>query len=281
VALAALPPTDTRPLFRPVASAFVDLLRGLRTQDWARPTVAGSWVVRDVVAHMLDTTLRRLSFHRDRMPPPPPPQAIRSDRDLVDFINTLNAQWVEASRRLSPRVLADLFERAAGEAADWYESLPFDAPALFAVSWAGDAASDGWFDLGREFTELWHHQEQVRLAVGAASLADARYLRAVIEIAVRGLPHAYRDVAATPGDTLLLDVGGHAGGQWTLSRDAPRWTLWEGQPSSVTTRVHLQDEALWKLLFNALTDEEAAAVTRIEGSPHLAVPLLRARSVVV
>src|SRR5262245_7030741 len=151
---------DTRPLFRPVSTSLVTLLRGLPLEMWERPTVAGHWVVRDIVAHLLDTTLRRLSFHRDAMPPPPPPRPIASERDFVAFINTINAQWVTSSRRLSPRVLTDLYQRASSELADWFESVPFDAPALFPVSWAGEETSAGWFDIGREFTELWHHQQQ-------------------------------------------------------------------------------------------------------------------------
>src|SRR5262245_44915965 len=85
---------DTRPLFRPVSSGLTALLRDLPPELWHRPTVAGRWLVRDVVAHLLDSTLRRLSFHRDAMPPPPPVRAIASERDFVDFINELNAQWV-------------------------------------------------------------------------------------------------------------------------------------------------------------------------------------------
>jgi len=159
MALDPLVPVDTRALFRPVSASLVALLRTLPLQDWERPTVAGAWVVRDVVAHLLDSTLRRLSFHRDRMPPPP--RAISPDRDFVAFINDLNAQWVTAAKRLSPRVLTDLYDRASRDAADWFESLPIDAPALFPVSWAGEQASAGWFDVGREFTELWHHQQQI------------------------------------------------------------------------------------------------------------------------
>ncbi|HEX7793441.1 MAG TPA: maleylpyruvate isomerase N-terminal domain-containing protein [Vicinamibacterales bacterium] len=192
-------PIDTRPLFRPVSSGLVTLLRGLREEQWQAPTIAGSWVVRDVVAHLLDSTLRRLSFHRDRMVPPPPSSALNSERDFVKFINDLNAVWVSASRRLSPRVLTDLFDRASGESADWFEALSLDAPALFPVSWAGEQTSSGWFDIGREFTELWHHQQQIRMAVGAASLSDSRYLHAVIDIAARGLPSRSAMYPATQG----------------------------------------------------------------------------------
>ena len=279
--LANPPPIDTRPLFRPVSRELVALLRGLSSTDWDRPTVAGTWVVRDLVAHLLDVALRGLSFHRDRMTPPPPPKPINSDRDFVDFINALNAQWVISARRLSPRVLTDLFERASAELADWFEALPLEAPALFGVSWAGEQASEGWFDIGREFTELWHHQEQIRMAVDAPSLADPRFLRAVLHVSVRVLPHTFRHTEAESGETVFVDVSGFAGGQWTLTREAQGWTLSAGEPPVATTRIHIRDDAAWKLLYNGLSDAEAAAAIRVEGRAELAAPLLRARSVIV
>ena len=52
--LTPLAPTDTRALFRPVSSELVTLLRSLEPDDWQRPTLAGTWVVRDIVAHLAD-----------------------------------------------------------------------------------------------------------------------------------------------------------------------------------------------------------------------------------
>jgi uncharacterized protein (TIGR03083 family) len=274
-------PVDTRALFRPVSSNLVTLLRGLPHERWSSPTIAGTWVVRDVVAHLLDTTLRRLSFHRDGMTPPPPTRVITCERDFVDFINNLNAQWVTSARRLSPRVLTDLYERASREAADWFESLPLDAPALFPVSWAGEEASAGWFDIGREFTELWHHQQQIRLAVGADALADPRYLGAVIDVAIRGLPYALRDVQAEDGEAMTIDISGASGGRWTLLREEQRWTLARGEPQLATARLQMSDETAWKLLFNALSGSEAVGAIQIEGRTELGRAILRARSVVV
>ena len=274
-------PIDTRELFRPVSTSLVSLLRRLSPEQWGRPTVARQWVVRDVVAHLLDSTLRRLSFHRDAMPPPPPPNAIASERDFVQFINDLNAQWVASSKRLSPRVLTDLYERASGDAADWFESLSLDAPALFPVSWAGEQASAGWFDIGREFTELWHHQQQIRMAVDADDLADPRYLHAVIDVAMRGLPHAFRDVSAASGETIEIDVTGLSGGHWTLLREPDRWTLRRGTQLPPTTRIELDDRAAWKLLFNALSQGDAERTIRIEGRTELGRAIQHARSVIV
>ncbi len=278
---AAIPPTDTRALFRPVATELVALLRGLSPADFGKPTIAGTWLVRDVVAHIVDFSMRRLSFHRDALVPPPPKGPITSAGAFVDFINGINAEWVDASRRLSPQILTDLAEKATIELATFFESIPFDAPALFGVSWAGEQTSEGWFDIGREFTELWHHQQQIRLAVGAAPLGDPGFLHAVLEIAVRGLPHAYRTVDAADGDTIGIDATGPAGGQWTLVRDAGRWTIMVGAPASPTTRVRMSDDAAWRLLFHALKGDAARAAVQIEGRANLAEPLLAARSVVV
>jgi uncharacterized protein (TIGR03083 family) len=276
-----LDPIDTRAMFRPVSASLVSLLRQLPTADWDRPTVAGTWVVRDVVAHLLDTTLRRLSFHRDGMAPPPPPGPINSERDFVAFINGLNAQWVRAAKRLSPRVLVDSYERASAEASDWFESQPLHSPALFAVSWAGEQTSANWFDIAREFTELWHHQQQIRMAVEADSLPDPRYLRAVLETAVRGLPYAYRNVDADPGQAVVIDISGPAGGQWSLLRAKDNWTMSRGKALGEAAHVRLSDDVAWKLLFNALPESDAASTVRVTGRHELAAPLLRARSVIV
>jgi hypothetical protein len=215
------------------------------------------------------------------MMPPPPRHPIASEQDFVAFINAINAEWVGAARRLSPRVLTDLFDKASRDLADWFEAVPLDAPALFGVSWAGEQESAGWFDIGREFVELWHHQEQIRLAVGAPPLGDPRYLRAVLEIAMRGVPHAYRDTDATQGAAITIDISGPAGGRWTLLRDVDRWTLHGGDSPDAATRVRLSDAAAWRLFFNALSRQPDPEAIAVEGRRDLAAPLLQARAVIV
>jgi hypothetical protein len=178
-------------------------------------------------------------------------------------------------------VLTDIYELAGETLADFVESLPGDAPALFPVSWAGEGESEGWFDIGREFTELWHHQAQVRDAVGAPPSPEARWLHAVLLIALRGLPHAYRDVPAAPGQGLTIEVSGAAGGVWTLRRGETRFGLWAGEEAGEAARVAMSDDTAWRLLFNALPPGRAEALVARSGDPALSMPLLRARSVIV
>ena len=280
--LAPLPVVDTRSFFRPVSSSLVRLLNGFTSEQWNRRTVAGAWTVRDVLAHLIDVSLRRVSFDRDRLVPPPPPFAIHNDRDFARFINGLNHEWVSTVKRFSPRVLGELFALASEDLSTFVEERSLDGPGLFGVSWAGERESAAWFDIGREFAEIWHHQMQIRMAVGAPPLADPRYLKAVLELSVRALPYAYRDVAAPKGQTLTLEVTGPSGGIWTLTRhDENSWTLLAGAPERADARITMADDVAWRMLYNALPPAEADAAIVIEGQAELAAPLVHARSIVI
>jgi uncharacterized protein (TIGR03083 family) len=272
---------DTRSFFRPLAQELLPVLRRLPADAWNRPTAAGSWTVRDVLAHLVDGMMRRLSFDRDGATPPLTPRPIASERDLAAFINELNREWVVLARRFSPRVLIDLYESMSVDLATFFEAVPLDAPARFGVSWAGEAESLAWFDIGREFTEHWHHQAQIREAIGEPPPSNAEWLRAVLTIAMRALPHAYRDVPATDGTALVVEITGMSGGVWTLRRAADRWTLAAHDEVAPAARVVASADTAWRLLFNALAPSEAVERIEMSGAPALTMPLVDARSVIV
>src|SRR5262249_914763 len=98
---------------------------------------------------------------------------------------------------------------------------------------------------------------------------------------VRGLPHAFREIPAESGESVVIDISGPAGGTWTLLREVSRWTLFKGEPSSTNARIRLTDDSAWKLLFNALADDEAARAVDVDGRAELGDAFLRARSVIV
>jgi uncharacterized protein (TIGR03083 family) len=277
--LEPLPVTDTRAYFRPLGRELVALLEALSGPAWDGPTVAGEWKVRDVVAHLTDTALRRLSHHRDGAGRGG--DAPLGEREIAALVNDLNASWVAVARRFSPRVLTRLYAAAIEDLAGFFEGLPLDAPALFGVSWAGEERSAGWFDVAREFTEQWHHQAQIRDAVGAPPPSDPAWLRAVLETAVRGLPHAYRLVAAERGTTVALEISGPSGGVWTLERDDRGWRIAQGAGPSPESAASLTDDTAWRLLFNGLTPEDAEAKVTRRGDARWTAPLLAARSVIL
>jgi uncharacterized protein (TIGR03083 family) len=276
--LTPLGPVNLVYLFPGLHSELMAVLRGLRPADWTRPTACALWSVKDVAAHLLDSCLRRLSFGRDGMDPTPD-RPINGYADLVDYLNHLNALWVAANRRLSPRILMDFLDLASPQLHAYFESLDPDAPALFGVAWAGEERSSNWFDIGREYTERWLHQQQIREAVGASGLTARRWLHPVLDIFVRALPYTYRLVEAKAGTSLSIEIHGEAGGLWTLRRETKAWSIHAGADPAATSRVSLDQETAWKLFSKGLSRERAARDVRLEGDPTLGRPMLDALAI--
>ncbi len=274
-----MPSTDSLPLppllvadrFAGLGAALVELLRSLREEQWSLPTVCPAWSVKDIAAHLLDTACRRLSFGRDRLPVPQPGRAIDEYRDLVDFLNELNAQWVAAARRLSPRLLTDFLEVVEPQLAEHFLALDPWSPGI-PVAWAGESESPMWFDIARELTERWHHQQQIRHAVGAPPLDDPYLSGPVLETFLRALPHRYRDVEAAAGASLVVRIEGRIPYAYTLRREASGWVLLGGEAVAPASRIVLPEEPAWLLLTKGMTGEAARERAAIEGDERLAAP---------
>jgi uncharacterized protein (TIGR03083 family) len=267
-------PIDTVPLFPPLRQALLELLRSLRDEDWVRPTAAPLWQVRDVAAHLLDGDLRRLAFHRDRMPPPPFDRPIDTYRDLVDYLNAFNAAWVTAARRLSPRLLTELLAWTGPQVEEHFRSLDPAGTAVFSVAWAGESQSQNWFDVAREYTERWHHQQQIRDAVGAPPLTDRTTFHPVLETFLRGLPHAYGGIDAADGARVSVAIDGAAGGTWTLLRAGASWQLYAGTGPGADASVAFDQDAAWRLFTKGLSREAARGRMRMTGDTRLAEGVL-------
>jgi uncharacterized protein (TIGR03083 family) len=275
-----LSPIDTSPLFAPLHDSLMATLRGLNTEQWNLPTIAGRWRIRDVAAHLLDGDLRKLSVYRDghRLAPGAP---IESTADLTRFLKDLNAQWIAVAQRFSPRAILDLLATTGPQITELMRSLPLHEPALFAVSWAGEQVSENWFDIGREYTERWHHQMQIREGAGLPLLLEAEWMRPLLDISVRALPPAFVRTRAAQGTTVSFEVAGESGGVWSLVSDGGSWHLFQGLGDLPSAIVRTDPDSAWRLLFHALSREEAAARVSVAGDARLAAPILDARAVMV
>jgi hypothetical protein len=147
------------------------------------------------------------------------------------------------------------------------------------VAWAGEASSPVWFDIGREYTERWLHQQQIREAVGAPGLLGREWLYPALDIFTRALPHTYRAVRAEPGQSIHFAIQGEAGGDWTLRRRAQGWSLFTGRDDHPAARVSLDQENAWRLFSKTLSPEAARRSVRIEGDPRLGEPVFGALAV--
>lgn len=261
-------------LFGEIHEELLTLLRGLPAEDWYKPTVAGNWRVRDLAAHLLDSDIRRLSFQRDNAPQVPPDRPIESYRELVDFLNQLNADWIKAAQRISPQLLVEFLALTGERVGALLKSIDPFAPALFSVAWAGEEASLHWFDVAREYTEKWHHQQQIRDAVGAPPLYSRKWLHPVLDAFVRALPRNYRDLRTEDGTTITLLVDGEAGDTWTLRKEGDGWRLYLGESAEAACRIRLNQDTAWRLMTKGLSRQQAAKRVQVTGKETLAEPFL-------
>src|SRR6185295_540610 len=146
---------ETLSLFRPLNQRLISLLRSLPKEDWNKKTVAGNWTVKDVAAHLLDTNLRFISIYRDGAELKPDVE-ITSYRSLIDYLNSLNADWVKAMKRVSAEQLTEMLAQTHNEYVIGLENLDPEAPAKFSVAWAGEDVSPNWFHIARDYTAKWH-----------------------------------------------------------------------------------------------------------------------------
>jgi|SRR5438105_1362167 len=269
------PPILTVHLFPPLESKLIELLKSLSASEWQAPTICRLWSVKDIAAHLLDGCLRRLSMVRDGYQGENPGK-ISGYQDLVQFLNRLNADWVKAMRRISPGVLIELLEPASAKMCELLARLDPFAPASFGVAWAGEEQSPNWFDIAREYTERWHHQQQVRLAVNRPGIMDREFYHPVLETFIRALPHGFRAVSADESAALKLEITGDAGGKWLLRNSAAGWQLSEYREndSAATSRVVINDQIAWRLFTKGIDRDLARQQIKITGDQMLGAHVL-------
>src|SRR6266700_7075142 len=277
-AIKPLPPILTAHLFSKLDGLLLDLLRSLAPEDWEKQTVSPKWEVKDVAAHLLDTPLRGVAVGRDGYVAESP--GINLPADLAAYINRLNQEGVTVYRRLSPAVLVTLMEVATNLLAEYHASRDPYALAPYGVSWAGEEKSANWFDTAREFTERWHHQQQIRLAVNKPGIMTRKLYYPVLDCFLRALPFRYRNVPAKPGTLVEIIVSGECGGTWYLYRAVDSWQL-IGEPyAEAVSDVTIPHEIAWRIFTKGIDPESARAQVTITGDANLALPVLGMVSIV-
>ena len=270
--LADVPVRDVRPLIAVERADFLALLVSLDDADWAMPTEAGRWRVKDVALHLLDDELGWLSRGRDN-DPSGLLDGTAGYRQFVAALDAKNQRWVDGASGLSHRVLKDLLEWSGEQVDQYYGSL--DLREQSRVIWAGPGPVPLWFDLARDLTELWVHHQQIRDAVHAPGRHD-RFLPDVLRTFVWAFPYQYRPVAA-PGTTVQLDFG-PSGGSWILTREASRWVLDEGDARWPAATLRMAPQVAWRQLTGLTVSADQYAA---EGDDSLATPLLAVRGIIV
>src|SRR5467141_2225123 len=271
-------PILTAHLFPKLDAMLLEMLRSLTPEDWEKQTVAPKWKVKDVAAHLLDTPLRGVSVARDGYLPEAP--RISSNVELAAYINRLNEEGVSLYRRLSPAVLISLMQVASQSHAEYHRSRDPDASTPYGVSWAGEEKSSNWFDTAREFTERWHHQQQIRLAVNKPGIMTRELYYPVLDCFLRALPFTYRNVSAKPGSYAQIIVSGECGGSWYLYRAEESWQLVEEPSGEKISETTILQEIAWRIFTKGIDRESALRQVKVTGDTKLGQHVLAMISIV-
>jgi hypothetical protein len=266
------PVVDVRESLTAQRGRLLSLLTSLSDAQWAAPTAAPQWSVKDIALHLLDVDLSWLAQDRDH------DQAgiIPVPADHEEFVRALaqrNHRWVDGTRILSPRLITSLLRWSGGQLDGYLHTV--DLAGSSSVYWAGEVPS--WFDLAREFTERWVHYQQIQEAARPAGHDQQQdeYLPLVLRTFIWGFPHQYQ-APAPAGTAIALEIPGI--GAWILTRTATGWSLEEGQAAAPAAGLRMSGEAAWRLLTGASYDPRQV---QLSGDPALAEPLLQIRGIIV
>ncbi len=271
------PQFDVRPYFSELNDLLIQMLEDLDPEEWQAPTIAGRWRVKDVVAHLLDGDIRTLSIQQDRYFGESPPESNEYNQ-MVAWLNQLNADWVRASRRISPEVLILLLKTTGPLVSRYYESLDPLTEAIFPVQWAGEEKSLNWMHLAREFSEKWHHQQQIADATGRAGLLIPDYYKPLIMTFMLAIPHVLREETINPGETISIGTYGDVSGSWFISFTGTNWQFITN-PETVRAEITLPANSAWKLFSKSLRPEHLGEKIRIAGDTKIADKVINMISV--
>lgn len=225
--------------------------------------------------HILGGDLANVARRRDRSQQ----VNLAPGEDLVTFINHFNGVWVEATRRLSPRVLIDLLAFSGPQLFNYFGTL--DLAALgSAVGWTGQKQSPVWLYVAREHTERWLHQQHIRDAVGKPGYTDRRFMAPVLATFVHALPYTLRDAAAIPGTALHLHIDGESGGDWAIVRKQDGWKLYMGTPEQAAAYIAMDEGVAWRLLTKGLTPAQGEEASSFSGDISLGRRVLDAVAII-
>jgi hypothetical protein len=262
------------PIFSDLNEEYDKLLKNLKPADWNKITVCKGWDVRAIAVYLLDTNIRRLSIGRDGHSFLKNKQ-FSTYQELVAFLNELNAEWILAMKRVSNEIILELSGIYQKQLLIYFNELdPFDM-ALFPVRWAGKEHSENWFDIAKEYSERWLHQQQIRFAINDQTLLQPQYYSPYLEVAMQTLPFTYLKVKAPINTTIKVEIVGEAGGVWIIKKDKSFWNFTQEQVENPDALIYIDQQIAWLLFSKGINPLEAAQYYQIHGDVGLASHVLK------
>ncbi len=201
------------------------------------------------------------------------------EQGFIDWLDDLQAGWVTAARRLSPRLLLELLEWSAK---GFVEAMDAQDPSAIAadVSWASADPVPVWVDHARELTEKWIHRQQILQALDQPSDLRPDLARPVLEALRWAYPYRLGEHQSEAGAFVQIDiVDEQLGQQWRLVSNGESWEFDGSNPTVELASMSFSGEQAWRLLTNNY-DAAVHGSFETSGDPDLVPTLLLTRAII-
>jgi uncharacterized protein (TIGR03083 family) len=210
---AALPRDTAMRLAATEYQRFLDLLRALSPDDWARPTECPGWDVRATAAHALGMVELAASVREQHRQ-----MKLARGRDGV-FLDALTGLQVDERQHMTPEQIITRFAARAPKAARARRRTPGfirgrTMPERQTVGGHDEAWSIGFLVDIILTRDPWMHRADICRATGADHVLTAEHDGVLVADVVA-------EWAARHGQPCTLHLTGPAGGSWTMGDEGP------------------------------------------------------------
>lgn len=255
----------------------LELLGAFSPADWLKPTPCPEWNVLELCAHLVGVDLSSLSRNRDHHHGTVPPKGA-SEAEFIAWIDTLQMEWVESARRLSPRMVIDLLAWSALQLVEMFERED-PAARVAHVSWAGSDPQPAWLNQVRELSEYWIHRQQLLQALGLSADLRPDLVGPILEGLKWAYPFRLAEVPGASGDTVEMAIRGLYAVTWRLVATDSGWDFSDEPRVRVVAHLSMTTDQAWRLLSNNLPGDEQARL-QVSGDPGVLDVMLRTRAII-
>ena len=271
------PPGDVAGLFALERGRLLALLGTFDQSDWDKPSPCPGWTVLGLCCHILGDDLSALARFRDQHHGTIPPEDL-SEAAFIEWIDLLQIEWVQAARRLSPRLVIDLLAWTEPQLIELLKAQDPRSPTGH-VSWAGQGPVPVWLEQVRELSEYWIHRQQLLQALGQVSDLRADLAEPVLNGLRWAYPYRLNQIQASDGDTVSIEISGPVRATWHVVSEARSWSFHHRPGRRCVANLSLNTDQAWRLLTNNLSPIDQATI-QVTGDPQIVDVLRRTRAII-
>jgi hypothetical protein len=130
--------------------------------------------------------------------------------------------------------------------------------------------------VAREYTEKWHHQMQIRMALHKPLLMDKKFTEPLYNTFMLGLPYLYGDLTNYPsGGTIKITITGKLNKSWFLIKQSDKWVPVNALENEAKTKVEFSEDEAWIIFTNTYREKEKfKSGLKINGKTELGYKLI-------